>query len=912
MKIKITFLIVCLLGIQIVAAQATQTRGMITDAETGEPLAGAQVMVKGTSNGTTADQDGMFGLKVDTGATLVFTYIGYQTKEATVTSGRMVIGLERGTLRGDEVSVVGSRFKPRTTITSPVPVDNLQMRELKSSGQHGLDHMLTYKVPSYNASQQTISDATAHFDPADLRGLGPSRTLVLINGKRKHASSFILINDTPGKGEVGVDMKSIPTSAIDRIEVLRDGASAQYGSDAIAGVINVIMKEKSDYTEVNVTAGQTAGGHKNAGDGGNTGLNVNHGMNIGDKGSLNITASYHDQKETRRAGEPGGDGLFGFLYAIGAIPIEAALGFEATPGNVATGEQIQSGDTDWQQANPDLGTHIGIPNMTTTDVFLNGSYDLNDEMELYSFGGFTKRVGKSYALYRAPYWPGLHDSYYLLHDEGETYVGFQPTFETDIFDNSLTAGLRGMMMGWQFDVSTSLGRNTVDYAVNNSLNMDVLDTLGADSPTEFNPGGYEFGHTVFNADAANTFGKLSLGLGAEYRLDNFVAIAGEWASWYGGGVQSFPGIQPQNAVDESRSNIGFYGDAEYDVNDDLLVGAAARFESYSDFGTSVIWKANGRYKMMDDNLSFRGSVSTGFRAPSLHQMYMSNIQTLLSGSTISNQGTYNNESEVVASLGVDKLKEENSFNTAFGFAFKPMKGLYTSFDYYDISVDDRIVYSSSIASSDEATQVFQILNSADITSLKFFTNAVDTKTSGMDIVVSYSGMNLGPGSLDINLALNVNKTEIVGAIATPAAIAEAGVNIFDRKEQSRIETARPADKMTIGLAYNMGNLSIALNNTRFGEVTWKHAGGDETLDYDDATDQIFSAKMLTDLNLSYQVNDMIGLNLAINNLGDVYPDEINTKGDFEADLGGRFQYPWEVNQFGFSGMTIQGGLSVQF
>tara|TARA_B100002003_G_scaffold13867_1_gene11672 strand:- start:51 stop:932 length:882 start_codon:yes stop_codon:yes gene_type:complete len=293
-------------------------------------------------------------------------------------------------------------------------------------------------------------------------------------------------------------------------------------------------------------------------------------------------------------------------------------------------------------------------------------------------------------------------------------------------------------------------------------------------------------------------------------------------------------------------------------------------------------------------------------------MYMSNIQTLLSGSTISNQGTYNNQSDVVASLGVETLKEENSFNMTFGLAFKPMKGLYTSFDYYDISVDDRIVYSSSIASSDSSTQVYEILTAADITSLKFFTNAVDTKTSGMDIVVSYSGMKLGPGTLDVNLAANFNETEIVGAIATPAPIAEAGVNIFDRKEQSRIETARPADKMTIGLTYNMGGLSIALNNTRFGEVTWRHAGGDATLDYDDATDQIFSAKMLTDLNLNYQLNDMIGLNLAINNLGDVYPDEIDTKGDFEADLGGRFQYPWEVNQFGFMGMTVQGSLSVRF
>jgi len=903
MRILKTILIASLF----IATAFAAVSGTVTDAKTGEPLVGCNIHVEGTFEGTTSLNGGNYSLEANPGDVLVVSYIGYVTQKVLVEEGTtsIDISLKTDVLRQEGVAVVGSRFKSRTVITSPVPIDNLKIRELTSTGQNGLDHMLSYKVPSYNASQQTISDATAHFDPAELRGLGPSRTLVLVNGKRKHASSMIYINDTPGKGEVGVDMKSIPTAAIERVEVLRDGASAQYGSDAIAGVINVIMKEKVEYTEVNVTAGQTAGGHKNAGDGFNMGANINHGMNIGDKGSLNITASYHDQEETRRAGEPGGDGLFGFLYAIGAIPIEAAGGWEASPGVVATGAQIQSGDTDWQKANPDLGTHIGIPNMTTMDLFLNGSYDLNDNMEFYSFGGFTNRVGKSYALYRAPYWPGVSDSHNLI-DGPE--IGFQPTFETDITDNSLTAGIRGTMSSWQFDVSASSGRNKVDYSVNNSLNMD----MGADSPTKFKPGGYEFGHTVANADVANNFGGISLGLGMEFRLDNFVALAGDEASYYGGGVQSFPGIQEQNAVDEDRSNIGFYGDVEYDVNDDLLIGAAARYESYSDFGTSVTWKANGRYKMMDDNLSVRGSVSTGFRAPSLHQMYMSNIQTLLSGSTISNQGTYNNESDVVASLGVDKLKEENSFNIAFGFAFKPMKGLYTSFDYYDISVDDRIVYSSSIASSDATTQVGQILAAADITSLKFFTNAVDTKTSGMDIVVSYSGMKLGPGTLDVNVAANVNETEIVGEIATPDPITAAGVDLFDRKEQSRIETARPAEKATIGLTYNMGGLSIAVNNTRFGEVTWRHAGGDATLDYDDATDQTFSAKMLTDLNLSYQINEMLGLSLVVNNLGDVYPDKIDTKGDFEADLGGRFEYPWEVNQFGFSGTTILGGLTVRF
>jgi len=701
-------------------------------------------------------------------------------------------------------------------------------------------------------------------------------------------------------------MRSIPTAAIGRVEVLRDGASAQYGSDAIAGVVNIIMKEETDHTEINLSAGQTGGGHRNAGDGDNKGVDINHGMSIGDKGYLNVTATYHDQDETRREGAPGGDGLFGFLYDVGAIPIEAAGGFEATPGVVATGAQIRSGDTDWQRANPNLGTHIGIPNMTTTGVFLNGSYDLDEQTELYAFAGFTQRDGLSYALRRTPYWPGVSDCCNLIPGAREN--GFQPTFETDITDNSLTAGVRGKKLDWDFDASITSGRNTVDYTVDSSLNMD----LGEDSPTTFKPGGYEFGHAVANLDVASTFDLVSLGLGTEFRMENFVATTGDEASYAGGGAQSFPGIQPQNAVDEDRSNIGFYADADYDLNEDVLIGLAARYENYSDFGNSVTWGANGRYKMADDRFSVRSSLSTGFRAPSLHQIYMSNIQTLLSAGTISNQGTYNNESAIVRSLGVDELKQETSTNFTLGVAFKPRPGWYASVDYYNIAVDDRIVYSSSIASSDATTQVYQILTDANITSLKFFANAVDTKTSGVDVVVDIPGVVLGPGGLDINVAANISTTEIVGAIATPAPITAAGVDLFDRKEQSRIETARPSDKITLALSYQVGNLSAALSNTRFGEVTWRHAGGDATKDYDDTTDQTFSAKVLTDLILNYQINEMFGINLAVNNLLDIYPDKLDSKGDFEADLGGRFEYPWEVNQFGYTGTTIRSGLSVRF
>ncbi len=894
------------------SAFALQIRGNVSDTATGDALVGATVTIEGTRLGAVTGLSGSYAIDgLQAGRhTVVAAYIGYDSASQVVTvteSGATAdFSLTSSPVEVESVTIVGSRFRPRTQITSPVPIDNLQARDLISTGQVSLDHMLAYKVPSYNVSQQTISDATAHFDPAELRSLGPSRTLVLINGKRRHASSIVYINDTSGKGEVGVDMRSIPTAAIERVEVLRDGASAQYGSDAIAGVVNIITKQETDHTEINLSAGQTAGGHRNAGDGDNKGVDINHGMNIGARGYVNVTASYYDQDETRRAGAPGGDGLFGFLYDIGAIPIQAAGGFEATPGVVATGAQIRSGDTDWQRENPDLGTHIGIPNMTTTDVFLNGSYDLNEQTELYAFTGLTQRTGTSYALYRTPYWPGVSDCCNLI--PGAKANGFQPTFETDITDNSLTAGIRGRKMDWDFDVSIGSGRNSVDYTVDNSLNMD----LGADSPTTFKPGGYEFGHALVNLDVAKTFAQVSLGLGTEYRIENFVATSGDEASYTGGGVQSFPGIQPQNAVDEDRSNIGFYADADYDLNDDVLIGLAARFENYSDFGTSVTWGANGRYKMADDRFSVRSSLSTGFRAPSLHQVFMSNIQTLLSAGTISNQGTYNNESAIVRSLGVGALKEETSTNFTLGMAFKPLPGWYASVDYYNIAVDDRVVYSSSITSSDESTQVYQILADANITSLKFFANAVDTKTKGVDVVVDIPGVDLGPGGLDINVAANFNSTEIVGAIATPAPIAAAGVNLFDRKEQSRIETARPSQKITLGLSYHIRNLSAALNNTRFGEVTWRHANGDATKDYDATTDQTFSAKVLTDLILNYQVNEMFGINLAVNNLLDVYPDKLDAKGDFEADLGGRFEYPWEVNQFGFTGTTIRSSLSVRF
>ncbi|MDN3665314.1 TonB-dependent receptor plug domain-containing protein [Algibacter miyuki] len=430
---------------------AQEVSGVVSD-ESGA-LPGVSVIVKGTTTGTTTDFDGKYSISADSNAVLVFSYVGYETQEKAVSGNKMNVTMQSGVAL-DAIVLTGNRAKPRTILDSPVPIDNIGLDEMRKTGQPTIDKMLTYKVPSFNSSTQAVSDATAHFDPADLRGLGPSRTLVLVNGKRKNQSALVYINDTPGKGEVGVDLKSIPAAAIERIEVLRDGASAQYGSDAIAGVINMVLKKNVEYTTVNVKSGMTT-----EGDGFNFGVDLNTGLS-GDNGAyLNFTAGYYEQEKTNRPGAPGTDALIG-VYA---------------------GDQTWG---DWLANNPELGMNVGQPELKKLDLFFNAGVPFkNDSGEFYTFGGVTSRQGTSFALYRAPYWVG--DPYNLLHEAGSDYNGFQPTFETDVVDNNLTAGVKWKLFNFDVDFSGTYGRNRIDYDVNNTLNID----LGANSPIEFAVGG---------------------------------------------------------------------------------------------------------------------------------------------------------------------------------------------------------------------------------------------------------------------------------------------------------------------------------------------------------------------------------------------------------------------------------------
>ncbi|MEM6770401.1 MAG: TonB-dependent receptor, partial [Bacteroidota bacterium] len=438
-------------------------------------------------------------------------------------------------------------------------------------------------------------------------------------------------------------------------------------------------------------------------------------------------------------------------------------------------------------------------------------------------------------------------------------------------------------------------RNTIDYTVNNSLNRSLEES----SPTSFNPGGYAFGNQILNWDISKTIEKISLAFGAEFRREYFETKAGEQASYSPApGTDSFPGLTPDNAVDENRSNIGVYASADYDINEAFLIGGAVRFENYSDFGSNFSWKVNSRY-LIGEIGAVRASVSTGFRAPSLHQIYLSNIQTTAGASGLIQEGTFSNVDDVTRNiLGVDQLDAETSLNFTAGFTFKLADNVSLSADYYNITVSDRVLFSDQIGADNfTGSALGDALANANVDAFKFFINAADTKTSGVDIVLSADNLALGDGgnNLDITLAANFNDVEIDGEISAPAAFGD--VSIFGDVPANLLTSARPNSKIAVGLNLDLGKFSAALNNTQFGKVNSPTSG------------QEFGGKVITDLLLNYDVAVNFRIGITVNNLLDVYPDRIDINLD---PFGSRLQYPWRVSQFGFNGRYMKLRASYDF
>ncbi len=836
----------------------------------GTPLAGASVSARPSGKGTTSASDGTYSLKLPAGNYAIsFSYAGYATQTVNV---QLAAGEEKtqnadlaeDTRSLEDVIMVGSRSLPRTSVSTPLPIDVLTNADLRSTGQISFDKQMQYRVPSFNTVNTPVNDATTLLDPYEIRNLGPSRTLVLINGKRKNLSSLLYVQFSPGRGETGTDLSGIPVDAIKRVEILRDGASAQYGSDAIAGVMNVILKDKYDYSSLTFNGGMT---HK--GDGETYGLAFNSGSNIGPKGFINYTVDISQQNNAIRSGiihRPTEKATFG-----GTPAADAAI--DAYLNRFPTGNNINgTGEISAAKFNVNLGLGVG------------------DDGLFYSNAAFVTKKVFSNANFRTPYWrtdagllhtrvPGAPNYTGGTDPLYEGYLGYGPTFEGDLIDYNGTLGYKNIKGGWSHDGSITFGGNQQLYTVENTVNR----SLGARSPTSFKPGGYSFSHVVGNYDISKSVtDNFSMAFGAEVRRETYKIMAGDTASYSNEGANSFPGIRAENASTNSRFNLGAYVDATLNVTPDFLINGAIRGEKYSDFGDAFVWKISSRYKLLDDKLVFRGSASSGFRAPTLHQIYAQSTQASFAGGTIVLSGLFNNRSKQAFALGIPLLKPEKSNNYTFGVGLKPTSKLSITLDYYSITIKDRIVYSSSITTPDKSlatptTELGRILKGSsvgagnfDLASVQFFINGIKTKTNGLDFVASYKNLTVGSGMLGINLAGNyIFTNEIVGTPNDPAAIKSAGATILSTQIKSLLTEGRPLYKAVLGFDYRIKKVAVSLNNTLFGPTKFQDLdnGGSDL----ENIKQEFTPAVVTDLSLNYNFTEKIGLTLGANNLFNILP-----------------------------------------
>jgi len=720
-----------------------EVSGVVTDGS-GAALPGVNIVEKGLKTGVSTDFNGAYKIKAAEGSTLVFSYIGFKTVEKKVTNATINVTLsEDGGQKLDEIVVTGTRTAPRSNTTTPLPIDVLSAKDLASTGQATFDKALQYKIPSFNTVQTPVNDATSLLDPYEIRNMGPSRTLILINGKRKNMSSLVYTQTSPGRGETGADISAIPQDAIERVEILRDGASAQYGSDAIAGVMNIILKKNTSMGSATIRTGVTG-----AGDGEMFGVSFNNGTTVGDKGYVNYTVDFSKVALANRPGKVDAQG-------------EANDFLGGTPADVALVQQFLN-------KKPDAGNINGSPETLAAKFLVNGGREISENTQMYYNAAYVYKKVNSFANYRTPYWRSVTDMPYLAGlfagGNAANYVGYVPTFEGELNDYNATLGYKSKINDWNLDASITTGGNSQIYTVSNSQNRsknsDGNFIYGSGTPITFKPGGTSFNHYVGNIDISKTLSdKVSIAFGSEFRTENFEIIAGDEASYIGLGADSFQGNRPEDSGKFNRYNLGGYFDIAYDITKDFLVNGTIRYENYSDFGDAFVWKLSSRYKFMDDKVTFRTSLSTGFRAPSLHQIYTQKVQSaFLPGQGIVEQGLINNVSSAARLNGVQKLDSEKSTNITIGVGIKPSNSFTITLDYYNILVKDRIILGEPIDFGANGVNAF-------------FINGLDSRTSGLDFVSSYRNVKLGNGKLTFNVSGNYTfQNEREGNVRNPASV----------------------------------------------------------------------------------------------------------------------------------------------
>ncbi len=813
---------------------AQEVSGTVLD-DTSQPLPGVSIVIKGTSTGTTSDFEGNFSIAASDGDVLVFSYVGFDTQEVTVSGSAVNVTMQAGVAL-DSVVITGTRSRPRTKLSSPVPIDNFGIVEIQRQGNGDLTETIRNLVPSYTATPLT-GDGSAFVRPTSLRGLPPDEVLVLVNSKRRHRSSLIAhFGAAMNVGAHAVDIGQIPSIALKNVEVLRDGAAAQYGSDAIAGVMNFILRDNTEGLEIQSQVGKWYGKNfgKNETD---YKVAINFGLPITEKGFINISGEYTFNQELSR----------GVQHA-------SAIG---VPG-------AQEPAMNW-----------GRPESSGFRSVWNAGFDLSENSKLYSYGNFADTYGNYSFFYRSPGRSGVltpvpndpHDPSKGNFSWGDEYpAGFTPRLEGFMSDFSSITGIKGTFGDdINYDISLSFGHNIIHYVLNNTLNP----SWGPLSQTVFQPGDLKQAERNFNIDLSKELSdNFVLSGGFQTRNERYTMFVGDYQSWaqgpWGGvsnlinpdtgenyaepsiGANGLAGTSRENAGTFEGKSWGAYLDAEWDINEDFLLQVAYRHEDYKEFGNTDNFKIASRYKMLEDKLTLRGSFSTGFRAPTPGQANVVTITTSfdgVSGEQVQ-EGTVSPTDPLAVSLGGKALVPEESENFTFGLASKITNTLTFSLDWYQIEVDKRIIKSRSLPVVDP-----------NFSELAFYTNALNTRTFGLDAVLTWRDDNT-----NLSIAYNYNKTKVLGQTQVNGQNPVSDGTIFN------IENNLPKSRASVTVNRKFGKLNAMLRSNSYGKTIDERGDREEV-----------GAVTILDLELSYPVSDQLILILGANNILDTYPNEIATR-----------------------------------
>ncbi|MES2430689.1 MAG: TonB-dependent receptor [Bacteroidota bacterium] len=927
-----------------VFSQKQNITGTVTD-PSGNSIDGASVTIKSSKKGVTTKSDGSFSIEANADDILEISAVGHATETISL-GGRtsLVVQLQTVTQDLSQIVMVGSRSAGRIKTETAVPVDIIKLGQgTLASGRPDLTSILNYAAPSFNFNKQSGSDGADHLNLATLRGMNPDQTLVLINGKRRHQTAFVAVFGTKGRGASGTDLNTIPIGSIDHVEILRDGASAQYGSDAIAGVLNIILKKNtkqltgdvgySAYLDTKFNPYHKKEMHNqylhgDALDGQNVTVNLNYGLPIGSKGGfVNFTGNYSQQGKTFRQ----------VLDTSFDIPVLQA-NEEVLPINPI------------RRANGDASMKAG-------GIFYNLEIPVGTKQtKLYSFGGFNLNHSDAYAFTR--YWqmyggqfgkfptdndgnlifvPGIMRSVPLPDWYGAAAFDtvYDPHIQTHVLDLSGSIGFKGVTnSGWNWDLSNTTGRNDFHYYGDKTFNA----SLGT-SQTHFDDGGFNLLQNTTNADVSKKIAGvgegLNLGFGAEFRFENYQIYKGEINSYTNfdptsvkfSGAQGYPGYKPSDEVDATRSVVGAYVDAELDVTKKWLLNGAIRVENYDDFGFTSNYKLATRYKVSPD-FNIRGSVSTGFRAPSLAQINFSNVFSQVAGSGISYLVQIApNSGDLAKAMGLPDLKQEKSGNASLGFTWKPMKDLSITLDGYYVKMKDRIVLSGIFDTTIAALKAYNVTH-PEIAHAQFFTNAVNTSNYGLDLVVDYK-INLGQQQrLNILFAGNIQKCKI-DKINIPPAFNGSTLHqqlFYSPREQGLLIATAPPQKFVLNLEYGKNKFTAGARFTYFGKLsifgqgnaTYSPPFGVEPIPVDDYSYSVpdlynYKGKVVSDLYFSYKICKSSTFFIGADNIFNVHPTlgivqlaKLNDIGDTES--GG----PWDAVQMGSNGMRLFAKLSFKF